>query len=101
MPITSTIYEFTEANIKAHATQGQGVYALYRPLQTVIYYGKSDGEVPARLLSHLNGHEGTCTKEATHFNTEFTFGPAAREQELLKEHRLNHGGRLPSCNDQG
>lgn len=98
MPINGTLNPFRKDYINAYAPNSMGVYGLYDS-QEVVYYGMAKtSTVRDRLLSHQAGHEGPCTQAATHFNTEVTSNPEARERELLLEHQRTFG-RLPRCND--
>jgi hypothetical protein len=76
----------------------RGVYALHQGNE-LIYYGSSDTSIRARLISHMNGWDGPCTRAATHFQVEPCVYPAAREAQLLAEYRLAYR-RLPRCNDR-
>ena len=98
MPIISTKYQFNAFNINQYTPNNAGVYGLYDPYPTVIYYGKSETSIKDRLLSHLSGTESRCTQSATYFNVERNYNPITRERELLEEHKRLHG-RSPKCND--
>ena len=98
MPITSIKYQFNAFNINQYTPNIAGVYGLYDPFPTVIYYGKSEISIKDRLLSHLSGTESRCTQNATYFNFERNNIPTTRERELLEEHKRLQG-RLPKCND--
>lgn len=100
MTITTAIYAFNEANVN-NAPDKAGVYALYDG-STVIYYGRAQGgtvTIRSRLQSHQRGTEGSCTKSATHFNTELVSNPVTREEELLNAHKRAYG-KLPRCNER-
>jgi hypothetical protein len=97
MPIVTPKYRFHTAFVEALAPDTPGVYALYSG--GVIYYGRSDVSVRDRLRSHLSGAEGSCTQNASEFNTEATYSAAAREEQLLREH-LAWYGALPRCNEK-
>src|SRR5689334_6338499 len=99
MPINTTRFITTEGNIKAHAPDSKGVYALYTKELVLIYYGMSDSSIREKLLSHYRGGEGKCTSEAWYFNFELTSLPAKREKELLEEYRLKNSA-LPVCNKE-
>lgn len=96
MPINNNKYSFKEINL-VYAPDHSGVYALWDGSE-LIYYGKSEDSVRDRLSQHLNGHDGYCTKNASHFQTETSYNPSSRERELLNEYRYQYG-RLPRCND--
>ena len=102
MPITSNRCVFDRQTIIATAPNLMGVYGLYDSYtEKAIYYGKAEGtysKIKDRLLAHLSGNEGRCTKRAQYFNYESTLTSSARERELLHEHTLLHGG-LPRCNN--
>ena len=94
-------YPFTEASIKANAPDKHGNYALIEGSE-VINIGRAAGDgvtIRSRLLSHLRGQEGPCTKRATHFRFEANSRPNSRELELLDQYRRSHG-RLPRCNER-
>jgi len=99
MPVSGDTYSFTERDI-LRAPIGKGVYSLHKGGET-IYIGKAEGEggIRARLMAHMRGDEGTCTKQATTYRYELHRNPAAREDELLLEYRYAHG-RLPLCNER-
>ena len=98
MPIFTTKYRFTGVNIDAYAPEKSGVYGLYDPIETVIYFGKSETSIKARLYSHHDGSEGGCTKKASFFNTEVCANTSAREKDLLEEYKRLHD-KLPKCNE--
>ena len=81
----------------AHAPELPGVYTLYRD-EDIIYFGRADRSLRARLQSHLRGDEGPCTQRATHYETEVTFSYLLREQHLIAAYHARHG-RLPPCNE--
>jgi len=86
-------YRFTRMVI-AGAPDEQGVYALWDG-EEVIYYGR--GPIRSRLLDHFYGRVDELTRRATHYGWELCADPAAREAELLAEHRRVHG-RPPRLN---
>lgn len=95
-------WNFTKANLIAHAPLSHGVYFLYDRFGSLTYIGRASGEsvtIYSRLLSHLNGHEGVCTQSASSFGFEATSYPFTRERELLDEYRRRYGV-LPRCNDK-
>ena len=53
MPIISTKYQFNAFNINQYTPNNAGVYGLYDPYPTVIYYGKSETSIKDRLLSQF------------------------------------------------
>ena len=97
MPITGPLLQFTDYNISV-APDNMGVYALHQDGE-LTYYGRASSSIRDRLQSHKSGAEGPCTKAATHFNTELTSAPIAREKELLEEFERQYG-RLPKCNER-
>ena len=86
-------YRFTRVVI-AGAPDEQGVYALWDG-EEVIYYGR--GPIRTRLLDHFYGRVDELTRRATHYGWELCADPAAREAELLAEHRRVYG-RPPRLN---
>lgn len=86
-------YRFTRVVI-AGAPDEQGVYALWDG-EEVIYYGR--GPIRSRLLDHFYGRVDETTRRATHYGWELCADPAAREAELIAEHRRVHG-RPPRLN---
>lgn len=86
-------YRFTRVVI-AGAPDEQGIYALWDG-EEVIYYGR--GAIRARLLDHFYGRVDELTRRATHYGWELCADPAAREAELLAEHRRVFG-RPPRLN---
>ena len=86
-------YRFTRMVI-AGAPDEQGVYALWDG-EEVIYYGR--GPIRSRLLDHFYGRVDELTRRATHYGWELCADPAAREAELLAEHRRVYG-RPPRLN---
>ena len=86
-------YRFTRIVI-AGAPDDQGIYALWDG-EEVIYYGR--GAIRSRLLDHFLGRVDELTRRATHYGWEICKDPAAREAELLEEHRRMFG-RLPRLN---
>ena len=97
MPITTKKYQFTVSNINAYVSDHMGVYGLYDPISTVIYYGKTETSIRKRLQSHFSGTEGKCTQGATYFNFERHFNPVYRERQLLEQYKRFYGS-LPKCN---
>lgn len=95
--ITATKFPFTESQVD-RAPDKQGVYVLYDG-DTITYYGSSETSIRGRLKSHHRGDEGRCTQAATHFASETTTRPVAREKELLDEFKRIYG-RLPRCNER-
>jgi len=86
-------YRFTRVVI-AGAPDEQGIYALWDG-EEVIYYGR--GPIRTRLLDHFYGRVDELTRRATHYGWELCKDPAAREAELLAEHRRVFG-RPPRLN---
>lgn len=78
-----------------------GVYVLLED-GIIIYIGRAAGDkvtIRTRLLSHLRGDEGPCTRRATEYRFEITDTPTLREKELLDLFVSQHG-RLPRCNER-
>lgn len=96
MPILNSQELFTDLNISL-SPDSPGVYALWN-LNEIIYYGSSARSIRSRLQRHKNGSEGSCTRNATHFQAEVSVFPSVRESELIREFQ-NQYGRLPRCND--
>jgi hypothetical protein len=86
-------YRFTQIVI-AGAPDEQGLYALWDG-EEVNDYGR--GVLRARLLDHFHGRLDPATRRATHYGWELCKDPAAREAELLEEHRRMFG-RPPRLN---
>jgi excinuclease UvrABC nuclease subunit len=85
------------ADTLAHAPELPGVYTLFRDGE-IIYFGRADRNLRARLESHLRGDEGPCTQQATHYETETTFSYILREEQLIAAYRARHG-KAPPCNE--
>ena len=86
-------YRFTRMVI-AGAPDEAGIYALWDG-EEVIYYGR--GPIRTRLLDHFYGRVDELTRRATHYGWELCKDPAAREAELIAEHRRVYG-RPPRLN---
>jgi hypothetical protein len=86
-------YRFTRVVI-AGAPAEPGVYTLWQG-EEVIYYGRAQGDatIRSRLLDHL-----AAAAPATHYSWEISREPAARESELLQQHKRAFG-RLPRLNE--
>lgn len=93
------MYSFNEDQIRKHAPDEKGVYTLFDDRREVIYFGKAEISRRSRLLRHLNGDEGPCTKLAIYFYTEYSSNPANTERNLLEKF-LKENGKLPKCNDR-
>ena len=90
-------YRFTRI-VLLGAPDDAGVYALWDG-EELVYYGRAMGKdaggdhtIRSRLLAHFEGQ-----LPASHYSWEICADPAAREAELLAEHRRLHG-RLPRYN---
>jgi excinuclease UvrABC nuclease subunit len=81
----------------AQAPDLPGVYTLISD-GNIIYFGRADRSLKARLESHLRGDEGPCTQEATHYEIEATFSYLLREEQLIAAYRARHG-KPPPCNE--
>lgn len=78
-----------------------GVYLLFQKGE-LIYIGRATGglvNVRSRLLDHLRGDCGPCTKGATHFAYELRIDATTAEVVYLTEFKRQNG-RLPRCNDR-
>ncbi len=93
MPIASPRYPFNHVMVSG-APPDPGVFALWEA-EELIYYGRAHS-IQAELQKHLARGE-PCTGRATHYGWEISSNAAAREAELLREHRRAYG-RLPRCN---
>ena len=98
MPITKPKFQFTAFNIDRYVSDHMGVYGLYDPISTVIYYGKTETSIKKRLQSHFSGTEGKCTQSATYLNFETHSNPTFRQNVLLEEHKRLYG-KIPKCNE--
>jgi hypothetical protein len=87
-------YRFTRIVISG-APEDAGVYALWNG-DEVVYYGRSDGD-GSTIRSRLLDHYYEAARRPTHYSWEVCNDPAARETELLQEHRSRFG-RLPRNN---
>ena len=96
MPINGDTYQFDERSINLSPDM-PGVYALLYN-GDIIYYGSSSTNIRTRLISHLKGNMGKCTKNATHYKREPHIEPLMRERKLMREFRLINK-RFPLCND--
>lgn len=88
---------FTEDNVN-RSPDSPGVYFLFDGNE-LIYIGQSEESIRDRLQSHLEGYDGPCTQNATHYMREVCSDPVAREEQLLREFKRQHG-RLPRCNER-
>jgi len=97
MGMTGKKIPFTESNVNGSPDK-PGVYLLFDG-DVLIYIGQSEESIRDRLQSHLAGNDGPCTQGATHYMRETCSDPVAREEELLREFKRQHG-RLPRCNER-
>jgi len=100
-------YRFTRVVLAGAPAEG-GVYALWED-DEIVYYGRAVGRrnageeaggettIRSRLLEHLAGALDPGAQRITHYSWEICGDPAAREAELLQEHRSEFG-RLPRYN---
>jgi len=98
MPVPRKVFPFS-ARLVALSPEVGGVYVLWQD-DEVIYIGAALGggaTIRSRLVEHFSGNGGDCTRRATHYSWEISLKPAARELELLEEHRASFQ-RLPRCN---
>jgi hypothetical protein len=93
-PGPSRRYRFTRIVI-AGAPDDAGVYALWDG-EELVYYGRAEGG-DATIRSRLLDHYYSGAQKPTHYSWELSRDPAAREAELLAEHRREFG-RLPRLN---
>ena len=87
-------YRFSRIVI-AGAPDDAGVYTLWDD-EEAVYHGRAEGgsaTIRSRLLEHFYADKS----RATHYSWELCRDPAAREAELLAEHRQAFG-RLPRLN---
>ena len=103
MPIADQTFRVFSAENVNNAPDVPGVYALFVPNSSggygTIYYGRAKVSIRQRLQRHLNGDEGPCTQEATHYKREINSSPVTREVELLEQFEAAHGS-LPRCNER-
>jgi excinuclease UvrABC nuclease subunit len=97
MAIITTRYWFNKETIIRNVPEQAGVYCLYNAQNVILYYGMSEGNIRARLLSHLNGDSGGCHQKAHSFNFEMESRAADRERYLLSEYVAQYR-TLPPCN---
>ena len=92
--------QFVDSMVSS-VSQSAGVYFLFYERE-LIYIGGSDGGmfsgIRSRLLSHLAGNEGSCTRYADEFSYEQNELGKERERQLLTQYKRLYG-RLPKCND--
>jgi len=90
-----------ERAIVAEAPDAPGVYALFESEAVVLYGSAFGGTITIRscLGEHLSGSRALPKHSATHCAWEISLNPAARERQLLDEHRALHGC-LPRCNQE-
>ncbi|HEX6690481.1 MAG TPA: hypothetical protein VF110_04965 [Burkholderiales bacterium] len=91
-------FPFTGALVAA-APEEAGVYLLWQD-DEIIYVGRAAGHgttIRSRLVDHFSGREGPCTRDTTHYSWELSRDPAAREAQLLGEHKTSFL-RAPRCN---
>lgn len=73
-----------------------GVYELHT-VSELLYIGQSDN-LRRRLKEHKNTAD-PCIKKATIFHYAETTAPNTVEENLLKDYKISHGGKLPPCNE--
>ncbi|MBC8511849.1 MAG: hypothetical protein H8D32_02570 [Dehalococcoidia bacterium] len=90
MPFKHGFRPYTRDRVKALNPNQNGVYGLFRG-NVVIYIGS--GDIPTRLLAHLDGDNACITKEAPDQWTDEVLkdDPTRREGELIQEY-------APICN---
>jgi hypothetical protein len=90
------VSQLLEERVQA-APESEGIIALWEG-STLIYLGAAQqnlGGIRAELQAKRSA--GGCTQSATHFQYEIASNSASLLQDLLSEHRLQHGS-LPRCN---
>ena len=87
-------YRFARIVISG-APDDAGVYTLWNGNE-VVYYGRTEGQ-GSTIRSRLLDHYYEAANRPTHYSWEVCADPAAREAELLREHRSTFG-RLPRNN---
>ena len=99
MPIKTPKYMAVESTNFKEVPVSKGVYALYGPDKTVVYYGSAKLNLREEILNHCRGHETPCTEASWYFNFELTNATRKREKELLEEFRKQKSS-LPKCNER-
>jgi hypothetical protein len=87
-------YRFTRIVISG-APDDAGIYSLFDG-EELVYYGRADG-APVTIRARLLDHYYNGAQKPTHYSWEICKDPAAREAELLAEHRRAFG-RPPKHN---
>jgi len=85
MPLKNEFRPYTRDRVKALNPNQNGVYGLFRG-NIAVYIGS--GDIPTRLLAHLDGDNPCITKEAPdQWADEVLKGdPTSREGELIREY---------------
>jgi len=91
---------FNSQQVAVFAPPRKGVYALLEKSE-IVYYGMSEKNIKARLMSHLSGAESPATQRADHFCWKECADPVAAEQAALNAHKYQNGGQLPKYNTVG
>ena len=74
---------YNRAAVDANVPATSGVYAVFRPREW-IYIGES-GDLPARMLQHLNGDNPRITQENP---TGFQFEQVPEHQRVARQNHL-------------
>jgi hypothetical protein len=90
MPFERGFRPYTRARVEALKPNQNGVYGLFRG-NIAVYIGS--GDIPSRLLAHLDGDNPCITREGPdQWADELIEGnPTKREGELIQEYQ-------PVCN---
>jgi predicted GIY-YIG superfamily endonuclease len=75
-----------------------GVYELADDTRNTVYYGS--GKVKTRLMDHLNKKECPLAKYYRHEYLDSEQASRTREEQLLREYKATHGGKLPMYNER-
>ena len=95
----ASAWPFTDAAI-AISPVARGVYLLYSNGRLIYIGAAVNGSgIRQELESHRSGAHGNCTQAASAFLYELADDPLAAHRRYLTEHRAQHGGRLPPCNE--
>jgi excinuclease UvrABC nuclease subunit len=95
-------YPFSHVGIMSVVPKSPGVYA-FRQGAEIIYYGKAESSLEARMLQHLNSETDFCLKRAAAQGMEMQWAecsdPASEEESLLRIHLAAYN-RRPRCNNR-
>ena len=89
-----------DARNVAEAPAAPGVYLLYRG-HRLIYIGvaAAGATICDRLLHHLRGDGGRCTRSASEFDYEVSADPIALYRHYVDVYLAATAGLLPDCNE--